>query len=171
MGSWVSRVLLTASVALCALVAFAASDTLADLQARFDRETDSVRKAKLFNKLGDKQFDETRRASRERDYQVVGLVMEKYRDNARIALDALKKDHPNAERHTGGYKPLQMHVHRALRELDELIIVSPAEYRPPLELVRQELLAVDDDLLKLLFPRRLEPKKPEAPSAPPEKQP
>src|SRR5690242_15082445 len=101
MCSWVSRVLLTASVALCALVAFAASDTLADLQARFDRETDSVRKAKLFNKLGDKQFDETRRASRERDYQTVGLVMEKYRDNARIALDALKKDHPNAERHTG----------------------------------------------------------------------
>jgi hypothetical protein len=171
MGSWVSSVLLAVSVAFGASLGVAAGDSLADLQARFDRETDSVRKAKLFNKLGDKQFDETRRASRDRDYQTVGLVMEKYRDNARVVLDALKKDHPNAERHTGGYKPLQMHIHRALRELDELIIISPAEYRPPLELVRQDLLAVDDDLLKLLFPRRLETKKPEAPPAPPEKQP
>ena len=60
-----------------------------DLQARFDHESNSVHKAKLFEKLGDEQLAETRRASRASDFVTVGQVMEKYRDNARVALDAL----------------------------------------------------------------------------------
>ena len=138
----------------------AAGDT-PSLQARFDRETNSVRKAKLLEKLGDAQLADTRRASEASDYVTVGSVMEKYRDNARAAADALKKDHPNADRHTGGYKQLQIHVHKTIRELDEMLIIAPSEYRPPLLLVRGDLAAMDDELLQLLFPRRPETKKPE----------
>jgi len=149
-------------------VALATADAVSDLQARFDRETNSVRKAKLLEKLGDAQFEQTRHASQSNDYQTVGLVMEKYRDNARLAADALKKEHPDAERHTGGYKQLQMHIHKAIRELDEMIIIAPSEYRPPLELVRHDLSEIDDDLLKLLFPiRHPQEKKPEGKNAQP----
>jgi hypothetical protein len=160
-------------------VALATADAVSELQARFDRETNSVRKAKLMEKLGNAQFEETRRASQANDYQTVGVVMEKYRDNARIAADALKKEHPDAERHTAGYKQLQMNIHKAIRELDEMLILAPSEYRPPLELVRRDLTEIDDDLLNLLFPIRhpLEKKSdqnngaPPAPPAPPEKSP
>jgi hypothetical protein len=142
------------------LTALLAADLISELQARFDHENNAVRKAKLLEKLGDAQFDATRQASQAKNYESVDLILEKYRDNARKAMDALKKEHPDAERHTNGYKQLQMHIHRSLRELDEALLVSPPEYRPPLELVKRDLLAMDDELLKMLFPRRLQDKKP-----------
>jgi hypothetical protein len=145
-------VLMGAIFFLCAGV-FAAA-TVQELQARFDRETDAVRRAKIFEKLGNAQFEEARKSGNAGDYSAVGLAMEKYRDNARSAFDALKKNQPDAERHPNGYKQLQFHVHRGLRELDEILVVAPAEYRPPLRLVRQDLAAINDELLHMLFPRR-----------------
>ncbi len=138
----------------------AATEDVNALQARFDRETNSVHKAKLLEKLGDAQIEQTRRASRTNDFKTIGIVMEKYRDNARAAVEALKKDHPDAERHTSGFKQLQIHVHKALREVDQTLVVAPEEFRPPLEIVRRDLAAMDDELLELLFPRHPAGKKP-----------
>ena len=138
----------------------AATEDVNALQARFDRETNSVHKAKLLEKLGDAQLELTRRASQANDYKTIGFVMEKYRDNARAAVDALKKDHPDAERHTNGFKQLQIHVHKALREVDQVLVVAPEEYLPPLEIVRRDLATIDDELLDLLFPRHPTEKKP-----------
>ncbi len=137
-----------------------------DLQARFDHETNSVHKAKLFEKLGDEQLAETRRASRASDFVAVGQVMEKYRDNAREALGALKKQHPDAERQLNGYKQLQMHIRKGLRDLKEILLLAPSEVKPPLELVEQDLASMDDELLRMLFPPRPGKKTPEpAPGA------
>jgi len=142
----------------------AATEDVNALQARFDHETNSVHKAKLLERLGDAQLELTRRASQTNDYKTIGLIMEKYRDNVRAAVDALKKDHRDAEHHTSGYKQLQIHVHRALRDVDETLVVAPDEYRPPLEIVRRDLAAIDDELLELLFPRHPTEKKPPAKS-------
>jgi len=173
MRLWSARLPVMLSAAALACLVAGAADKISELQARFDHETNSVHKAKLLAKLGDEQFAETRLASQANDYLTVGQVMEKYRDNARAAMDALKKEHPNAERQMGGYKQLQIHVHRGIRELDEMLILAPLEYRPPLQLVRRDLVSMDDELLQMLFPRRPEGKKPVAPvaPAPPEKQP
>src|ERR1700730_15417944 len=149
----------------------AAADKLSDLQARFDHESNAVHKAKLFEKLGDEQFAEARHASQTRDYKSVGEIMESYRDNARATLNTLKKPRPNAERQMGGYKQLQMHSHNGVREVEESLVVAPQEYRPPLQLVRQDLASMDDQLLVMLFPHRPEGKKtvipPPAEVAPP----
>ena len=145
------------------------TESLADLQARFDRETSGVRKAKLMERLGDAQFEEARRAGKEGDYNSVGLTLEKYRDNVRAAVEALKKQHPDAEKQSNGYRQLQMHVHKAIREVDDTLLASPEAYKPPLLIVRQDLIAVDDELLKMLFPRR--PMDHPAASPPAEKQP
>jgi hypothetical protein len=170
---WTTRLLVVLSAAALACLAAVAADKASDLQARFDREANSVHKAKLLEKLGDQQFAETRLASQANDYKTVGLIMEKYRDNARAVIDALKKEHPDAEHQMGGYKQLQIHIHRGIRELNELLVLAPVEYRPPLELVHQDLVSIDDELLLRLFPPRREKKKPVAPpqSDPPEKQP
>jgi hypothetical protein len=125
-----------------------------DTQARFDHEPNSVHKARLFEKIGDEQLSSTRRASQSGDFATVGQIMEKYRDNARAALDALKKEHPNAERQLNGYKQLQMHIRKALRDLKEILLLAPAEYKPPLQLVDRDLVAMDDELLRMLFPPR-----------------
>jgi hypothetical protein len=144
-------------------------ETLAQLQARFDRETNAVSKVRILEKLGEAQFDEVRRAEKAGDPGTVGLTLEKYRDNARAALQLLKKQHPDAERHSNGYRQLQFQVRHAIRELDESMLLAPDDYKPPLLLVRKDLIALDDEMIKLLFPGH--PAKPAANPPPAEKQP
>jgi len=147
----------------------AVTETLAELQAHFDRETSAVRKAKLLEKLGDAQFEETRRAGKSGDHATVALTLEKYRDNARAALELLKQPHPDAERQSNGYRQLQFHVRRSIREVDESMLMAPDEYKPPLQIVRGDLIAMDDEMIKLLFPSH--PAKPAKNPPPAEKQP
>jgi hypothetical protein len=146
-----------------------AAGQLADLQARFDSEPNAVRKAKMLEKLGDSQFDEARRVEKTGDNSAVGLILEKYRDNARAALEALKKQHPNAEKQPNGYRQLEIHVRKGIREAGESLLAAPEPFKPPLEIVRHDLEAMDDELLKLLFPLR--PLKEKTAPPPPEKQP
>ena len=144
-----------------------AQEKLADLQARFDSEPNGVHKAKLIQKLGDAEFLEAGRAGKAGDYSSVGLLMEKYRDNVRAASDALEKSSPDGEHHPNGYKQLEMHLQKGLRELDEFLIEVPDPFKPPLQLVRKDLLSIDDKLLRSLFPRHHPPKPPDAaPSSP-----
>jgi hypothetical protein len=156
-------------IAAFAFVLQPATDKLAELQAEFDREASSVRKAKLLEKLGDAQFVLTREAGKSNDYSAVDVAMEKYRDNVRAAFDSLKRQHPEAERHPNGYKQLEANVRKGIREVDETLVVAPPEYKPPLQLVRQDLIAFDDELLRMLFPRR--PGEQPLPAPPAEKKP
>jgi len=141
-----------------ALVLFAwppcAAGQQADLQTRFDRELNSVRKAKLLEKLGESQFEAVRQAEKAGDNSAAGLTLEKYRDNVRAALEALKKQHPNAEKQPNGYRQLEIQARKGIREIGESLLVAPEPFKPPLEIVREDLAAMDDELLKLLFPNR-----------------
>ena len=162
-------------VAVCGLLMLFAilppgvTESLGDLQARFDRETNGVRKAKLIEKLGDAQLEEARRAGKADDHNSVGLTLEKYRDNVRAAVEALKKQHPDAEKQSNGYRQLEMHVRKGIREVDETLLVTPEAYKPPLQIVRQDLMGMNEELLKMLFPRR--PAEHHAATPPAEKQP
>jgi len=133
-----------------------AQDKLSELQARFDSETNGVHKAKMLQRLGDAEFEEADRAEKAGDYTTVDLLMEKYRDNVRAASQQLENESPDGERHPNGYKQLEMHLQKALRQVDELLLISPPEFKPPLQLVRKDLLEMDDELLRFLFPRRHE---------------
>jgi hypothetical protein len=144
--------------ALCAAVALA--DRLGDLQARFDAETNGVRKAKLLQHLGDAEFDEAARAEKAGEFDKVATLMEKYRDNVAAASAALEKENPDGERHPGGYKQLEMHVQKGLRELDGYMVEAPDVFKPPLQLVHQDLINVDNKLLRILFPTHHRPKSP-----------
>jgi hypothetical protein len=168
------RFLFLCSAALYVIVfAAAAAETLGELQARFDRESNSDRKAKILEKLGDAQFSETRRAGAAGDYNAIGLILEKYRNNVRAALDALKKDHPDAERHYRGYRQVEMSVRQGIHEVDQIVLLAPDEYKPPIGLVRRDLAAMQDELIAALFPTHhlAQPPPPISPKPPSEKQP
>jgi hypothetical protein len=168
-AQWVALPILLAALCGVGVVSgVGATDKLNELQSRFDSETNGVHKAKLLQRLGDAEFEEATRAEKAEDYTTVGLIMEKYRDNVRIASEALEKENPDGERHPGGYKQLEMHVQKGLRQVEEILLLAPAEFKPPLLLVRKDLLALDDKLLRALFPRRHE-NKPPAPAASPTK--
>jgi hypothetical protein len=142
------------AAALLGMGAVKPPDTLEQLQQRFDRENDGVRKAKQLRKLGSAQFDKEREATKSGDYSGAGLEMEKYRDNVRAALEALKKTHPEAEKHSAGYRELEMQVAEGIREIRDVILALPEQFRPPMQLVEDDLKKMDTELLRLLFPRR-----------------
>lgn len=147
----------------------AATDKLSELQTRFDGEMNATHKAKMLQKLGDAEFEEAGRAVQAGDFTAMGLLMEKYRDNVRAAALALEKENPDAERHPNGYKQLEMHVQKGLRELDEFLLEAPEPFKPPLQIVRQDLISTDDKLLHGLFPPHFKPKQgvTPPPAAPP----
>jgi len=144
----------------CAAVVFLmlsptlAQESVAQLQAKFDHENNSVRKAKLLVKLGDAEFEDARRAGREGDNTTVGFTMEKYRDNVRAAFEALKKQHPDAEKHSNGYRQMEMQVKQGIREVEDTMLAAPAPYKPPLQIVRHDLITMDEEMIRLLFPHR-----------------
>jgi hypothetical protein len=148
----VALVVLGMTTGGAAKLAMAASQSLTELQERFDHEDNSVHRAKLMEKLGDAEFEALHAEEKAEDYNGVGVTLEKYRDNVRVALAALKKQHPDAARQSGGYRQLQMHVHHGIKEVTDALRAAPEEFKPPLELVRVDLIAVDDEMLKLLFP-------------------
>lgn len=143
-GMW-----LGASVIFCVMCT--AQEKIAELQKRFDHEMNAVHRAKMLEKLGDAQFAETRRAFKANDLVTVGIVLEKYRDDARVALEGLKKKHPDAEKQPGGYRQLEIHVRRGIREVEEILLRVPEQYQPPLELVRGDLDKMDREMIGMLF--------------------
>src|SRR3984893_19312 len=172
-GMWVGA-------AMMCCVAGAAADKRGDRQARFDHEKNPVHRAKLLEKLGDAEFDEARRAFKANDINTVGTVLEKYSDNVRVALDGLKKKRADAQKDSNGYRQLEIHVRRVIREADEIILRVPEEYQPPLEIVRRDLDSMDRELIRMLFhhheeqpgtPKAQEPTtSSEHPTSPPEDQ-
>ena len=131
----------------------ARADKVADLQAHFDKEPRATNKVRILDKLADAQFEAAGKADMQGDYIAVGLTFEKYRDNVRAAFDLLKKQEPDAERHPGGYRQLELQARKGIREVEQTLVVVSAELRPPLEIVRKDLLNMDDELIQLLFPK------------------
>ncbi len=134
--------------------ALLAAENLQELQLRFDRETHAGSKVKILDKLGAAQFAAASSAAKAEDYSTVGLTYEKFRDNLRSCFDLLMKQEPDAEKHSDGYRHLELQTRRALREVDEMMNIVPPDVQPPLQIVKQDLTSIDDKLIKLLFPRR-----------------
>jgi hypothetical protein len=149
--------------------ALLAADKVKDLQDHFDHDPHADSKVKTLDKLSLAQFEAASKAGAAGDYSTVGFIFEKYRDNVRAVFELLKKQQPDADRHTNPYRQLELQVRRGIREVEETMIVAPDPVRPPLEIVRQDLISTDDELIHLLFPRRT--KDPERVPSPPEAKP
>src|SRR5262249_61587977 len=92
--------------------------------------------------------------SRAGDYATAGIIMEKYRDIIRAALELLKKKRPQAEKNPNGYKQLESETTEGLREVSDVMLAMPEPLRPPMQIVHNDLSEMNMELLKLLFPRR-----------------
>lgn len=146
-----------------------AADKIKELQNHFDRDPHAATKIKTLDKLGLAEFDSATKAGQAGDYITVGFIFEKYRDNVRAAFELLRKEEPDPDRHATSYRNLELQVRRAVREVEETLVAVPDPVRPPLQIVRQDLISFDDELIHLLFPRRT--KDPQKAPSPPEAKP
>ena len=130
------------------------ADRVNEFQLQFDHEPRARSKIKIMEKLSEAQFAAAIRAQKSGNFNDIGLIFEKYRDNVSSAFDLLKQQEPNADKHADGYRHLELQTRRGIREVEDVLIIVPAEVRPPLDIVREDLIHLDDELIHLLFPRR-----------------
>jgi hypothetical protein len=145
-------VLLTAPSLLAG--AQTAQDRLTGNLDLFKRETDPVRRAKVFPRLGGAQIDEMQRLADAGDFVRSGALLEEYRDEVKSTFDALKATGVDAERKPGGFKELEIHLRKALKQIDDLVRRVPDGPRVPFQVARQDVIKVNRELIDLLFPRQ-----------------
>ena len=127
-------------------------DATAELQSRFEHETDAVHKAKLIQPLGEAQFEEIRVDVDGGNYPDAVRILDRYRDEARSCVERLDAKKINAAKHSSGFKELQISLQEALRRLDEIVVELTADQQPEFASVRGDLQKMDDHLVQELFP-------------------
>lgn len=130
------------------------AQTLEDLRSRFQRETDPVSKAKAFPKMGDVQLNEVRQLASQDKFEEALAMLDRYRDDAQLAYDALKSSRINAEKKSGGFKQLQIHLRRGARNIEDTVAALPFEQRQPFAEIQKDVERLDQLLIEMLFPRQ-----------------
>ena len=145
----------TAAFAALALFApVAAQDRLTVEQARYDQETDPVRKARALVKLGDDQIDEARKQLKNGDEVASLHTLEQYRDEVRHIAELLRATGVDPEKKPAGFKELQISLRETVRHIDDLILTLPVDKRPFFREVRTDLVNTQNELIDALFPRQ-----------------
>jgi hypothetical protein len=140
-------------MALLAAPAVAQSHT-ADLRARLARETDPVRRAKVMLPLGEAEFQDIQHQIADGNLSDALDILKQYRDEASASLKDLDARNVDAERHSGGFKELEISLRQSLRRLNEMIVSITADDQKPFVEVRAELEKLNRHLMRELFPRQ-----------------
>jgi hypothetical protein len=146
------RIAVITALALC--VPLAAQDRLAEELAKYQNESDPVRKARVLAKLGDEQIDLAKKQLKAEDEVASLHTLEQYRDEVRATVAALKGTGVDAERKPAGFKELQISLRETIRRIDELIFTLNVDKRPFFREVRNDLFMDQNELIDDLFPRR-----------------
>jgi hypothetical protein len=148
------RIAIISTLALC--VPLGAQDRFAQDLARYQNETDPVRRARELAKLGDEQVDLAKRQLKAGDEVASLQTLEQYRDEVRATVAALNGMSADAERKPAGFKELQISLRETIRRIDDLILTLEVDKRPFFRAVRNDLFMDQNQLIDKLFPRKPE---------------
>jgi hypothetical protein len=131
-------------------------DPAATFRAKFTRENDPVRKAKILIPLGDAEFRDIQKEAGADNAEGALAILRQYRDEAEASQKALEATGHDPEKHPNGFKELQISLRESLRRLDNVIADLSGDEQKPFRDIRQELDQMDRRLIHELFPRRPE---------------
>jgi hypothetical protein len=144
-------------LALLLMAALLGGPALADegtaaLRSRFDAESDPVRKAKLMPKLGEAEFRDIRKDIDEDRLSDAVAVLKQYRDEAQLCANRLDAAKIDAEKHSSGFKELQISLRESLRRLNEITRGLSADDQALFLEVREDLDEINRHMIQELFP-------------------
>ena len=145
------RIVLLAALGLCGTLV--AQDRLTENLAKYQRETDPVRKSRALSKLGDDQVDQAAKQLKAGDEIGALQTLEQYRDEVHEMVAALRATGVSAEKKPSGFKELQISLRGTIRHIDELIFTLNVDKRPFFRAVRNDLFTDQNELIDQLFPR------------------
>jgi len=146
------RIAVVAALALCA--SLAAQDRFAEDLAKYQHETDPVRKARVLVRLGDDQVDLAKKQLKAEDEVASLHTLEQYRDEVHDVVTALNAMGVDAERKPAGFKELQISLRETIRRIDDLILTLNVDKRSFFRVVRNDLFMDQNVLIDELFPRK-----------------
>ncbi|MGH9715795.1 MAG: hypothetical protein ACRD4R_03565 [Candidatus Acidiferrales bacterium] len=140
---------------LAALVVSPAArpDRAPELRARFEHETNPVRKAKLMQKLGSAEFKDIEKDVAAGRLAQAARIFHQYRAEAELSSKDLDETGVNAVKKSAGFKQLQFSVREAVRRADRLISTMTVDRQIPFRRDRDSLEELNSHLLQELFPR------------------
>ena len=143
-------------VLVATLIAGAAfpKDRAAKLRSRFAQETNPVKKAKLMHRWGEAEVREIQSQIKEGRLEDALAGLERYRTEAQECARGLDSTGIDAEKHSAGFKQLQISLRESLRRLDHLIEGLTGEEQASFLAVRKELDQINRHVLGELFPRQ-----------------
>jgi hypothetical protein len=149
-----SYILAIASVAfLCAQVALCQiPPTPGDLQVKFEREPDVMRRARLMMELSRADFKEISEKVAAGDNTDALNILQQFMDDAQKCSDELDGKEANPEAHSGGFKQLQIATRESLRRLDDITVTMVADEQTPFLAIRNNLDQLNRHLIRELFP-------------------
>lgn len=134
-----------------------------ELRQRFAQESDPVRKAEKMPQLGQAEFQQIQKDVASAQFADALGLLRQYRTEVRSCMKGLDATGTNAEKHSAGFRQLQISLRESLRRLDTIIpIVSPEDQSGFTE-GRADLDEMNRHLIDELFPR---PKQPPAKASP-----
>jgi hypothetical protein len=148
------RFWVTVLVAMLAAGSVMAQDRTAELRARFQKETDPVRKAQLVAPLADAEFRDMHEKIDAGDLAAAAEIARRVRDEAEASKKALDAKHRDPEAHPDGYKKLEISVRESVRRLDDIMVSLAKDEQKPLAEVRAGLETLDREMIHQLFPKR-----------------
>ena len=135
---------------------------LAKSKDHYEKETSPIGRAKALVKLGRAELRAAREATDANHVDSALQFVKDYNDQAQAAHDALEKTGVNAEKHSDGFRQLQISVRECIRTAGQISDKVPFNQRQPFDGLRKELDALNQKLILELFPRQpgLETSKP-----------
>lgn len=128
-------------------------EEIARRRAEFEREDDPINKARRFPRLGEELLKLLRQQVRQEAYDAALATLQEYRDLAQAAFEGLKNSGVDAEKKPAGFRHLQIHLRRSIRDLGQTITAVPVTQREPFVAIQRELEQINRALLDMLFPR------------------
>lgn len=128
-----------------------------DLRQRLAQESDPVRKAKKMPELGEAEFRQIQKDVASEQFTDGLTLLRQYRGELQSCVQGLQATGVNAEKHSAGFRQLQISLRESLRRLDIMIPrISPEAQSGFIE-TRAELNEINKNLIEELFPRPKQP--------------
>ena len=127
---------------------------LAHEKYKYDHADNAVDRAKTLGKLGHEEYTAAGQAI---DAGKIGEALQflkDYNDQASSTHDALLKTGVDPEKHSNGFRQLQISVREREHDLKDVITRLEFGQRPPFEALEQALDELNQKLIVELFPRR-----------------